>query len=75
MEKFNKIASKVFNFPEADITDALSPKDIPEWDSLNYLFFVAELEKEFQMSLSMDEVMNAQSLGDLRKMVEARKKS
>ena len=74
MEKFNQIVSKVFKFPEGNITDALSSKDIPEWDSLNYLLFIAEIESSFNISFSMDEVMGAKSLGDLRKIVEARKK-
>lgn len=74
MDKFNKIASKVFKFPESDITDTLSSKDIPEWDSMNYLFFIAELEKEFNISFTMDEVMNAKNIGDIRKIVEDRKK-
>ena len=52
----------------------MSSKDIADWDSMNYLLFIAELEKEYQMSFSMDEVMNAQTLGDIRKVVEARKK-
>ena len=74
MEKFNQIASKIFKFPEADINDELCSKDIPEWDSMNYLFFIAELEKEFNISFSMDEVMNAKNIGDIRKIVEMRKK-
>ena len=67
MRTFNHIVSQQFNIPEGDIKDTLSSKD---WDSMNYLLFIAELEKEFNMSLTMDDVMNAQTLGDLRKLVE-----
>lgn len=74
MEKFNKIASKIFEIPEADIKDSLSSKDIPKWDSMNYLLFIAELEKEFDMSFTIDEVMNAKCVGDIRKITENRKK-
>jgi acyl carrier protein len=74
MEKFNKIAANIFKFPEANITDALSSKDVPDWDSMNYLLFIAELEKEYNISFTMDEVMNAQCIGDIRKIVELRKK-
>ena len=74
MEKFNKIASTIFKFPEENITDNLSSVDIPEWDSMNYLFFIAELEKEFNVSFNMNEVMDATCIGDIRKIVEARKK-
>jgi len=66
MRSFNQIASELLKIPEADIRDELSPKDIPNWDSMNYLLFIAELEKEYEVSFSMDEVIGAQSLGDVR---------
>lgn len=70
MKTFNQIVHELFAIPEGEIRDDLSSKDIPNWDSMNYLMFIAELEKEFSMSFSMDEVMNAQTLGDLRSLVE-----
>lgn len=73
MNTFNSIVSKIFSIPEQEIHDGLSSKDIPDWDSMNYLLFIAELEKEFSMSFSMDEVIGSQTLGDLRKFVEKHK--
>lgn len=73
MKTFNQIAAQIFSIPEEKIKDELSSTDIPDWDSMNYLLFIAELEKEFSMSFSMDEVMNVQTLGDLRKLVEKSK--
>ena len=53
---------------------AFLQKDIADWDSMNYLLFIADLEKNFNVSFTMDEVMNANSIGDLRVIFEARKK-
>ncbi len=72
MKTFNQIVSELFLINESTVNDSLSSKDIPEWDSMNYLLFVAELEKEFNISFSMDQVMNAQTLGDIRKVVEGK---
>lgn len=72
MKTFNTIASELFSIPEESINDSLSSKDIPNWDSMNYLLFIAELEKEFGVSFSMDQVMNAKTIGDLRAIVEKR---
>ncbi len=44
------------------MTDALTAKDIPEWDSMNYLLFIADLEKEYNVSFTMDEVLTANRL-------------
>lgn len=74
MKTFNDIVSARFGIPESEIRDDLTGKDVPEWDSMNYLLFIAELEKEFGLSFTMDEVLGVQTLGDLRRLVEARKK-
>ena len=69
MKTFNHIVSEIFKIPEENIKDELSSKTIPEWDSMNYLLFIAELEKQFNVSFSMDEVMNADSLGTIKNMM------
>lgn len=74
MRTFSEIVAAVFKISDTEISDSLSSQDIPEWDSMNYLLFIAELEKEFDMSFSMDEVMTAQRLGDIRAVIEARGK-
>ena len=72
MRSFDQILEEIFKVPSANIRDDMSSKDIPEWDSMNYLTFISELEKEFNMSFTMDEVLNAATVGDIRKIVEGR---
>lgn len=74
MKTFNAIASEMFNIPEESVRDTLTSHDVPTWDSMNYVFFIAELEKEFGISFSMDEVLNVSCLGDLRAIVLERTK-
>lgn len=74
MKTFHDIVEEILHISKADIRDELTSSDVPEWDSMNYLLFIAELEKEFAMSFTMDEVLNAQTLGDIRALVEARGK-
>lgn len=73
MKTFNTIVSTIFSISEGAIRDEMSSKDIPDWDSMNYLLFIAELEKEFSISFTMDEVMNAQTLGDIRSALEKKR--
>jgi len=75
MDEFNNILHAVFKVPLEKISDVLTPKDIPEWDSMNYLFFISELEKKFGFSFTMDEVINAQTVGDVRAVVLKRGKN
>lgn len=74
MQTFNALASRAFNIPENSVHDGLTSRDIPQWDSMNYVLFIAELEREFDISFTMDEVLGVACLGDLRAIVEARKK-
>lgn len=72
MKDFNALVTEHFKIAEADIADTLSAKDIPEWDSMNYLLFIADVEKEYNVSFSMDEVLGAQTLGDIRKILQVK---
>ena len=72
MKDFNTIVTEQLKIKSEDISDTLTPKDVPEWDSMNYLLFIAELEKEYKISFTMDEVLGAQSLGDVRKFLKSK---
>ena len=72
MKTFASIVGRHFKFPEETVTDSLTAKDVPGWDSLNYLLFVADLEKEYGVSFTMDEVLSADSLGAIRKLLIAK---
>lgn len=72
MKTFNSILSEMFSIEESEIQDTLTSNDIPDWDSMNYIFFISELEKHFGIVFTMDEVMAVETVGDLRRIVEER---
>ena len=72
MKDFKTLVSEHFKIAGTAIKDTLSAKDIPEWDSMNYLLFIADVEKEYNVSFNMDEVLSAQTLGDIRKVLQAK---
>lgn len=69
MKTFEAIVAETFRIPESAISDAMSSKDVPDWDSMNYLLLISALEKAFGLSFTMDEVMNAETLGDIHQAV------
>lgn len=75
MEKFREIVSGIFKIPLQEVRDDLTPQNIPDWDSMNYLMLIAELEKYFQIRFTVDEVSNAKCLGDIHKVVKERGKT
>ncbi len=42
-----------------------SPDQVPRWDSLQHIALVREIEATFGISLSMDEMMEIRSVGDI----------
>ena len=72
MDKLNSIIEKIFKITQSDITDQMSPQRIPTWDSLNYLTFISEVEKEFKISFTMDEVLNSKNLGDIKQAMRTK---
>lgn len=66
MEKLNAIIQKIFKLKAEEINDEMSPKTVPDWDSMNYLLFISEVEKEFGITFTMDEVLNAANLRDIK---------
>jgi acyl carrier protein len=72
MKDFKALVAEHFKLQEEAISDTMSSKDVPEWDSMNYLLFIAAVEKEYDVSLNMDEILGAQTLGDIKRMLRSR---
>lgn len=70
MSKLKKILAKVLGVNENEINDDSSPDNIESWDSFNGLMLVSELENEFKISFTMDEVINVKNVEDIKKALE-----
>ncbi len=75
MKAFSKIVQRHFNLePEMQLLK-LTSEDVPEWDSMNFLLLVADIEKEYNISFTMDEVLSMKSLGQIRDIIQSRGES
>lgn len=72
LQAINKICIETFDNKSIVVTEATSAKDIAEWDSMTNLFLIDAIEKEFNLKFSLDEIMNAQCIGDLCKIISTR---
>jgi acyl carrier protein len=52
-----------------DITQATSPEDIDRWDSLQHIALIRAIEMTYSIRLSMDEMMEIRSVGDIEKVL------
>lgn len=71
-EKLDEIISNIFGVAKEEITDSLSPETLPNWDSMSYLLFIAEVEKVFGVLFTLNEVMEVKNLGDIKKCLRSK---
>jgi acyl carrier protein len=65
LTKVNEICKRVFSDPQLTITAATSAKDVANWDSMTNLFLIDALEQQFKLKFKLEEIMNAQHVGEL----------
>jgi len=55
--KLARIFFELFQLPPVDFNDKINPDQVPKWDSIGHMQLVAALEKEFDIKLSVSEIM------------------
>ena len=66
-KKLFNIISRVMEIESSELTDESKPEDIENWDSYNGLLLVDELESEFNVKFTVEEVFDVHSIADIKK--------
>lgn len=69
MRTLNQLLSSVFNISEDSINDQTSPENVETWDSFNALMLVTELEENFKVKFTMEEISSVKNVGDIKKVL------
>ena len=56
-KKIKKVMAKVFEIEISKISLKTTPRTIANWDSLRHLMLIVDLEKEFQLNFTDDELV------------------
>ena len=70
MDRLKKILSKVLEIEENSITGETSLDNVASWDSFNHLLLISEIEKEFKMKFTMQEVIDIKSVKDIKTILK-----
>ncbi len=70
--KLFSIIATVLEMEQSEISDASSPDNISDWDSLKGLLMVTELEEGFNVKFSMYEIMNVRTVKDIKDALSLR---
>ena len=69
LDKLSDIFKVLFNRPDLELNDNLTAKDVPGWDSFNHVNLIINIEEEFGVRFSNDEVGGIQNVGNLKKLL------
>lgn len=69
-KKLYELISKVFSVSTSEINDKSGPENIKSWDSFNSLVLVEELESEFKIRFTIDEITNISTISDIKRYLK-----
>lgn len=65
-DKLKQVLLRVLKVNAEEINDKSSPENISGWDSFNGLMLVTELEKEFHVKFTIDEIVAVNDVKDIK---------
>ncbi|MCH8822015.1 MAG: acyl carrier protein [Planctomycetes bacterium] len=68
-ETLTDIFRTLFHQPALELTDDLTAKQVPGWDSLNHVNLIIQIEEELGIKFRNDEVAKLVNVGELKAMV------
>jgi len=73
-EKLNEVFQEVFDDDSIEIFEAMTARDIPDWDSLMHITLVVAVEKQFNIRLNAAEIGKLENVGEMINLIAARGK-
>lgn len=68
--QLTEVFRQVFDDHTLDIHDAMTAKDVPDWDSLNHINLIVAVERSFRVKFTTREVSALEKVGDLMALIE-----
>jgi len=69
LDSITPVFRDVFDDPSLILTNELSANDVENWDSLNHITLIVELEALTGLTLSTDELVNLKNVGDFAQLL------
>lgn len=66
----NSVFQRVFENDNLQITNAMTAQDVPEWDSLAHISLIVEIEEEFGLKFTVDDIAGLKNVGEMIAMIE-----
>ena len=74
-EKLKKLMAEILNLNESEIKDSLKMKETDGWDSLKHMELIVAFEQEFDIELTVDEIVAMQDYKEIKRILEEKTKT
>lgn len=68
--KIIELIARVLNVPVGDVTLETEIGELEEWDSLRNVQIIAQLEKEFEVKITPDMIMDLEDVSDIISLIK-----
>lgn len=65
LEEVNSIFCRVLNNTNIVLTEISTAQDVDEWDSLNNIRLITEVEQHFNVKFKLREILKLKNVGEL----------
>ena len=69
-ERLETVFRDVFADPDISLTDETTADDIPQWDSLQHVVLLFNVEQEFGVQFAGSEAGSLANVGDLKRLLK-----
>jgi len=67
--KLYEIIARVMNVPISEINDESNPESIEAWDSFNGYILLDEIETEFDVKFTLEDVIKIKNVMDFKRLL------
>lgn len=72
MDTLKRLLATILNIDYENVDDSLSRENSEDWDSFNHLMLMSEVEKQFHVSFSLQEIENVKTYADIRNLIRVK---
>lgn len=66
----NAVFRRVFDNDRIVISEEMTANDVEEWDSLAHINLIMEIEAEFNLKFTVDDIVDLKNVGEMIRLVE-----
>lgn len=68
-DTLTQVFASILEIDASEINENLEYQGIPQWDSINHMFLISELENVFEIEIDSDDILEVKTFPDTKKVL------